>query len=180
MWNTRLQFNRDLGADLGFVMSMFANRRYMEDLQASEWRSDHDSLLFSPLILEQHLNNLGLDKALHAASTLGSAETKRITDLEKAVKKAGGSGGGAGAGEFAELNKQFKELANVVTQLSSGHKSLKEKVAKGKAAPAPAPLSAADQEKEKKRKHDYWAKKNPEEAAAAAKRKAEAAAADDN
>ena len=36
MWNTRLQFNRDLGADLGFVMSMFANRRYMEDLQTNE------------------------------------------------------------------------------------------------------------------------------------------------
>jgi hypothetical protein len=98
------------------------------------------------------------------------------------VKKVSDAGGCSGSVEVSELNAKIKSLANLVTQLSSGHKILKEKVAKSKSSPAPAPaaaqLSDAEKEKEKKRKYDYWAKNKTEQAAAVAAENA-AEAADD-
>jgi hypothetical protein len=156
MWGLRVQHNTLLGADNGYTISMFHVRRYLEDLQASGWRSKHDHLLASTHVLRTSLEQLG---AL-GSSSAPAGEAKKLTALESKIDKLSSSTSTKSADP--ETTKALKALAHQLSQLSESHHALKKKSG-GK---GDQPKTAAQEAKERASRKKWYDKNHPEEAAA--------------
>ena len=176
MWELRTKYNEQHGADLGFVMSMFHIRRYMEDYQKRGWRCSHDSLLASTQVLQSSLLQIGAFGA-SVTSPEATAAAKKLSELTAAVAKlttAGSKSTGA-----ADSSKELTALKHQLSQLSDSHQALKKK---STGAAAKVPKTPAQKTREKESAKKWYDKNHPAEAAArdaAAAASAEAKAEDE-
>jgi hypothetical protein len=158
MWELRAKYNEQYGATLGYTMSMFHLRRYMEDYQENGWRCRHDHLLTSTQVLQTSLQQIGAFGA-SVTSPEATAAAKKLSDLTATVSKLAAAGGSRSVDP--ETAKELKAMQHQLRQLGEQTAALKKKGGGGGAA-----KSAAQLAKERKSAQSWYDKKHPAEAAA--------------